>query len=83
MLLIICNQFQKYFLDVLLVFLELDSHKLNRKDGSIQHILSPNFILFYYYYMNDIRFKWIHIHFALIFFNSPIMTNFNHCNNEL
>jgi hypothetical protein len=67
MLLIICNQFQKYFLDVLLVFLELDSHKLNRKDGSIQHILSPNFILFYYYYMNDIRFKWIHIHFALIF----------------
>jgi len=67
MLLIICNQFQKYFLDVFLVFLELDSYKLYRKYGSTQHILSPNFILFYYNYMNDIGFKWIHIHFALIF----------------
>jgi len=67
MLLIICNQFQKHFLDVILVFLELDSYKLNRKDGSTQHILSSNFMLFYYNYMNDIGFKWIHIHFALIF----------------
>jgi hypothetical protein len=34
MLLIICNQFQKYFLDILLVFLELDSYILNKKHGS-------------------------------------------------
>jgi hypothetical protein len=62
MLLIICNQFQKYFFNLLLVFLELDSYKLNRKHGIIQHILSPNFMLFYYNYLNDIGFKWIHIH---------------------
>ncbi len=39
-------------------------------------------MLFYCDYMNDMGFKWIHIYFAF-FFNSPIMTNFNHCNNEL
>jgi hypothetical protein len=83
MLLIICNQFQKYFLDLILVFLELYSYKLNRKHDSTQDIFSPNFMLFYYNYMNDIGFKWIHIHLASFFDNSPIMTNFNHCNNEL
>jgi hypothetical protein len=65
MLLIICNQFQKYFKNIPLVFLELDSYKLNRKHGSTQNILSPNF-MFYCNYMNDIGFKWIHMLFFLI-----------------